>query len=81
MGLAGKDVAMQVACMTTDNLKYDQMNVIYLDMRGGWWNSGYVDICKGYMQDNVGHEYTDMDNGQQKEFYILHRFSRHSPKK
>ena len=58
MGLAGKDVAMQVACMTTDNLKYDQMNVIYLDMRGGRWNSGYMDI-----QDNVGHEYTDMDNG------------------
>ena len=44
MGLAGKDVAMKVACMTTDNLKYDQMNVIYLDMRGGWWNSGYMDI-------------------------------------
>ena len=69
MGLAGKDVAMYVACMTTDNLKYDQMNVIYLDMRGGRQNSGYMDI---YRQDNVGHEYTDMDNGQQKEFCILY---------
>ena len=42
MGLAGKDVAMQVACMTTDNLKYNQLNVIYLDIRGGQWNSGYM---------------------------------------
>lgn len=53
MGLAGKDVAMQVACMTTDNLKYDQMNVIYLDMRGGWWNSGYMDICRITQDMNI----------------------------